>query len=171
MRVGPKFISWTNSNTAEEIAIASIIADLGEHQGSLQIQVANMNQCINLVTQTRRLGGQQWYFQCPVNYRPCSVLWLLPGTARFRSRQSWGRQVAYSSQFATPGDRAHLGKARIKSRLIGTCDPDQWDLPPKPKWMRWGTYEKHVEKFDRYEEALDRVLINAAARLSKRVWS
>ena len=171
MRVGPKFIPWTNSYTAEEIAIAIDHCRSRKPPRNLQIQIGNLNQCIDLVTQTRRLGGQQWYFQCPVNYRPCSVLWMLPGTTRFCSRQSWGRHVAYSSQFATPGDRAHLGKAKIKSRLIGTCDPDQWDLPPKPKWMRWRTYKKQVEKFDRYEEALDRVFINAAVRLSKGSWS
>ena len=170
LRIGPSLIRWTNTYTGEEIAIGSIMADLGDHQGCLQIQIGNLNQRINLVTQTRPLGGQQWYFQCPVNFRPCSVLWMLPGTRRFCSRQSWGRQVAYSSQFATPGDRAHLGKAKIKSMLIGTGDPDKWDLPPKPKWMRWRTYEKHVEKFDRYEEALDRVFINAARRLSKGGW-
>ena len=133
MRVGPSFIRWTNTYTAEEIAIGSIMVDLGDHQGYLQIQIGNLNQRINLVTQTRRLGGQQWYFQCPINYRPCSVLWMLPGTTRFCSRQTWGRHVAYSSQFATAGDRAHLGKAKIKLKLIGTCDPGKWDLPPKPK--------------------------------------
>jgi hypothetical protein len=65
------------------------------------------------------------------------------------------RQVAYASQFDTPVDRAHRGKAKIKARLIGTCDPDEWDLPPKPKWMRWRTYNKYAERFDRYEELLD----------------
>jgi hypothetical protein len=22
------------------------------------------------------------------------------------------------------------------------------DLPPKPKWMRWATYNRYVERFD-----------------------
>ena len=29
------------------------------------------------------------------------------------------------------------------------------DLPPKPKWMRWRTYNRFVERFDSYEEILD----------------
>lgn len=29
-------------------------------------------------------------------------------------------------------DRAHFGQATIKSKLIGNCDLDEWDLVPKP---------------------------------------
>ena len=36
-------------------------------------------------------------------------------------------------------DKAHQGQAKIKLRLIADLDPDEWDLPPKPKWMRWST--------------------------------
>ena len=52
-------------------------------------------------------------------------------------------------------DRAHRGKAKIKTRLIGDCNPDEWDLPPKPKWMRWRTYDSYVERFDKYQAILD----------------
>jgi hypothetical protein len=79
-----------------------------------------------------------------------------------------GRQVAYSSQFGTPVDRAHLGQSKIKSRLIGTCDPDEWDLPPKPKWMRWRTYNQHVQKFDAYENILDQGMFALVACLTSR---
>ena len=76
------------------------------------------------------------------------------GAKRFCSRQTWKRQVAYASQFGTPVDRAHLGQAKVKVRLIGNCDPDEWDLPPKPKWMRWDSYNRHEQKFDAYETIL-----------------
>jgi hypothetical protein len=36
---------------------------------------------------------------------------------------------------AAKTDRAHRGRAKIKARLIGSLDPDDWDLPPKPKWI------------------------------------
>ena len=90
------------------------------------------------------------------------------GANRFCSRQAWNGQVAYASQFADPDGRAHRGKERIKSRLIADLNPDEWDLPPKPKWMRWRTYNTHVEKFDRYEELLDLGFITAANRLLKK---
>ena len=48
-----------------------------------------------------------------------------------------------------------MSKARIKSRLIAGLDPDEWNLPPKPKWMRWATYDRQAEQFDRYEAILD----------------
>jgi hypothetical protein len=31
----------------------------------------------------------------------------------------------------TAMDRAYLGMERIKRRLIGDLDPQEWDLPPK----------------------------------------
>ena len=52
-------------------------------------------------------------------------------------------------------NRAHAGKERIKERLIGDLNPDEWEFPPKPKWMRSKTYKKYEERFDRYEEILD----------------
>jgi hypothetical protein len=97
--------------------------------------------------------------------RPVSVLWRPPGARYFRSRQAWGRQVAYHSQFSDPDNRAHLGQARIKARLIADRDPDEWDLPPKPKWMRWRTYKRHVERYDAYEDILDRGICALAAKL------
>jgi hypothetical protein len=78
------------------------------------------------------------------------------------------RQVAYASQFSDPDNRAHLGKARIKARLIADLDPDEWDLPPKPKWMRWSTYNRHVERYHAYEDILDRGTSALVAKLMGR---
>jgi hypothetical protein len=80
------------------------------------------------------------------------------------SRQAWGRQVAYRAQFQNASDRAYLGKERIKARLIGDLDPSEWELPPKPKWMRWATYNRYVERFDDYEEMLDKASISSVLR-------
>ena len=101
----------------------------------------------------------------PGEDKPASVLWKPPGARRFCSRQTWGRQVAYHSQFQDQTSRAHLGKERIKSRLIANLDPDEWDLPPKPKWMRWNTYNRYEAKFDHYEAILDYGCATLAARL------
>jgi hypothetical protein len=50
--------------------------------------------------------------------------------------------------------------------LIGDLDPDEWEFPPKPKWMRWETYNKYEEKFDHYEEVLDYGCAALVANLS-----
>jgi hypothetical protein len=68
----------------------------------------------------------------------------------------------------TAMDRAYLGMERIKRRLIGDLDPQEWDLPPKPKWMRWKTYRRFVEQFDRYEAVLDAGALSRAMKLMKR---
>src|SRR5262245_762778 len=66
-----------------------------------------------------------------------------------------GRRVAYSSHFLDVDNRAHRGKAKIKAKLIADHDSDEWELPPKPKWMRWRTYNRYEERFDRGEAILN----------------
>jgi hypothetical protein len=83
------------------------------------------------------------------------------------SRRTWGRRAAYASQFLDADNRAHRGKAKIKARLIADLDPDEWGLPPKPNWMRWSTYNWLVDRFDRYEEILDRGIAELMAKLRK----
>ena len=72
-------------------------------------------------------------------------------TKEFCSRHARGRQVTYKSQFQTIYDRGHAGKAEVKARLIGDLDPE-WELPPKPKWMRWRTYNRLAERFEIYDD-------------------
>jgi hypothetical protein len=43
--------------------------------------------------------------------------------------------------------RAISAREKVKSRLIGNLDPREWELPPKPKWMRWDTYERLAENY------------------------
>ncbi len=57
---------------------------------------------------------------------------------------------------------------KIKRRLIGELDPEEWDVPPKPKWMRWATYNRYVERFERYEAVLDRAALALVTKLVRR---
>jgi hypothetical protein len=164
-------IRWTNNYTGEPIASGFITADMsGQDEGWFRIQIGSLDQRIILVARPRHFGGRQWYFICPCTNRRVSVLWKPPGARYFACRQKWGRQVAYNSQFLDRDNRAHRGKAKINSRLcsIGGLDPDDWDFPPKPKWMRWRTYNRAEEKFDRYESVLDEGVVELAMRLGMR---
>ena len=153
--IGLRGITWSHSYWGD-IGSGMISADMvGPVEGWFRIQLGSLDQRIRLVSRPRHFGGRQWYFVCPVMNRIVSVLWKPNGATRFSSRQTWRRQVAYQSQFNDATSRAHAGKARIKSRLIARLDPEQWDLPPKPKWMRWATYNRYERKFDAYEEVLD----------------
>lgn len=156
---GPVGIAW-NSDYWGEIASGTITADMsGENgpHGWFRIQIGGLDQRIHLMARPRHFGGRQWYFICPHMNRRTSVLWMPPGARDFACRQRWGRQVAYNSQFLGRDDRAHRGQAKIKTRLcsIGGFDAENWDFPPKPKWMRWRTYNRAEYKFDRYESVLD----------------
>jgi len=163
--IGACGIAWTHPYRGE-IASGIISADMsGQIEGWLRIQLGSLDQRIILVARDRHFGGKQWYFVCPVMNRRASVLWKPPGADRFCSRQTFGRQVAYQSQFNDATNRAHAGQAKIKARLIGENDPDEWDLPPKPKWMRWKTYNLYEAKFDHYEAILDEGCIELAAKL------
>jgi hypothetical protein len=164
--IGMCGICWTHSYWGE-IASGTIRADTsGWDEGWFRIQIGSLDQTIILVPRPRHYGGRQWYFMCPVRNRPASVLWKPPGANRFCSRQTWGRQVAYQSQFNDATNRAHDGKARIKARLIGDNDPHEWDLPPRPKWMRWATYNRLERQYDHYDEVLDYGCAALAAKLT-----
>ncbi len=170
---GPVGITWTSSDWGE-LAAGAITADMsGENgpHGWFRIQIGQLDQRIHLTARPRHFGGQQWFFLCPHLNRRCMVLWMPPGARSFGSRQRWGRQVAYQSQFLDRDNLAHRGQARIKSRLCskGGFDPDEWDFPPKPKWMRWATYRRAEEKFDRYDETLDEGVVELAMRLGMRI--
>jgi hypothetical protein len=166
---GPHSIRWTNRNSGEVIASGWISADMrSDIEGLLHIQIGELDQTITLVPLSRHYGGRQWFFVCPVTNGRASVLWLPPGAQQFASRHAWPGRVAYSSQFMTPTDRAQLGKERIKRRLIGELDPEAWDLPPKPKWMRWKTYHRLVDQFEKYEATLDAGALSRASRLIRR---
>lgn len=97
------------------------------------------------------------------------VLYRPLGATFFASRHHWGCRAAHASQSLDPIGRAWRTKAKVKTALLGDEDPDEWDLPPKPKGMRWATYEKWVARYDAAEEMLDAQLVMAAARMMKRL--
>jgi hypothetical protein len=135
--IGGRGIVWSSSSE-RQIACGVISADMtNPSRAYFRIAIGQYAQQITLVSRPRHLGGRQWFFVCPMTGGLATVLWKPPGASKFCSRQAWGRQVAYRSQFQDASDRAYSGKERIKARLIGDLDPEDWELPPKPKWMRW----------------------------------
>jgi hypothetical protein len=148
-----------------------IRADLKLHEygGLLELSHQERQQTFSLVSYPRHFGGLQWYVICSKTGRQVRVLYRPLGATYFASRYAWGRRAAYASQFLDPIGRAWRTKAKVKAALLGDADPDEWDVPPKPKGMRWATYERWVAKYDAAEEALDTILTVAMARLIKRL--
>lgn len=118
----------------------------------LMIEHGGKEQEISLCFAYRHFGGRQWYFTCPRTHERVSVLWKPPGSPFFASRHAYGRQVAYCSQFQSPRDRALATAQDIRRRLGG----EEWvsgldGFPPKPKGMRWATYERLQDKCDAHQ--------------------
>ena len=118
--------------------------------GTMRIHASWIDQTIRLVGCPRHFGGRQWYFVCPVQNRCVSVLWFLPGRRSFAGRKSLGKQVAYASQYYTPATRAQYMKEKILDRIWEPGLSDEWDVPPKPRWMRWRTYERLHKRLEKY---------------------
>lgn len=142
---------------------------LWKQGGLLELAYDGNQQSFSLVSHPRHFGGLQWYAVCSKTGRRARVLYRPLGAMFFASRYAWGRRAAYASQFIDPIGRAWRTKDKVKAALLGDEDPDEWDLPPKPKGMRWATYERWVAKYDAAEEMLDARLVMAAARLMKRL--
>ena len=162
-RYNPLDLSHSNS----EIASGRITADTtDERRGRLRLELGELDQRIELIAVARHYGGRQWYFVCPQTGRRASVLWKPPGARAFASRQAWGRQVAYASQFKTGYDRACSAAWAIKYRLGGADYSDfAGELPPKPRGMHWRTYEKETSRLETYENACNFYLLRYIARL------
>jgi hypothetical protein len=82
------------------------------------------------------------------------------------ARRPQGRQVAYGSQFETPRDRALSAAQAIRCKLGGKDYISiDGDMPPKPKWMRWRTYERITQRCEAYEAICNLYLLGFLARL------
>ncbi len=145
-------IRWSYRRTDHEIAAGRLTADLtGVQQGWLRLELGALDQWIDLEPAARHFGGRQWYFICPVTGRRASVLWKPPGAPRFASRQAWGRQVAYGSQFQPAYVRADSRFQEILHRLGGSQFRSvDGSIPPKPKGMHWRTYEAELDRCEAY---------------------
>ena len=147
----------------------SAILKLSDYGGRGELSILEQQQVFSLVSEPRHSGGLQWHAVCPRTGQRVRVLYRPLGATFFASRYAWGRRAAYASQFLDPIGRAWRTKAKVKATLLRNEDPDEWDLPAKPKGMRWATYERWVAKYDAAEEMLVTQLVMAAARPMKRI--
>lgn len=146
-QTGLSSIRWVYAHCDYVFASGTVAAQFKADTGALRIRVGDLDQSIRLIGCPRHFGGYQWYFQCPQSGRPCSVLWMPPGTRSFASRQAWGNSVAYGVQFLGRRERLIAAAMRLRTGLGG----GKWASllsgdPPKPKWMRWPTYLRLVQR-------------------------
>jgi hypothetical protein len=105
-----------------------------------------------LIQTKPHFGGARWWILCRCGRR-AAQLCKPPGANRFRCRLCYG--LAYQSQSETSEWRAYRRVRKVGERLSPgwtkeLVPADLWDyvhIPPKPKWMRWRTYEECAARY------------------------
>lgn len=173
-------LAWTTS-TGETRATIGMSYSTGEDGGWLRLQYTvtpygederiTVDEIFQLVKRPQPFGGFRWFVLCPQRRTPCRVLYKPPGATRFRSRKGFRSRLAYRSQSGSAYDRWLRGKERIKAKVLRAGPPDfrekyeDWDLPPKPPWMRWATYNRLSDRWADLEDKIDGYLSPFLARL------
>ena len=152
VRAGLKTGTCKIQVNTQEVA-ADLLVDDRNRWARLRLQHPDFDQTIGLTAVARHFGGWQWYWLCPMTDNRCSVLYRPHGCKVFASQKFWReRRMAYRSQFLAPHNRARQGIKRIEARLGGTEDDGTLY---KPKWQRWGTFNRYCERLDHYDSVID----------------
>ena len=144
---------WSSSPTLELTVTCFSTAEYGWLELQYILSDAGgsrtkMHEKIHLVPRAQPFGGHRLFAKCPFSSRLCRCLYLLNGSAKFRSRH--GYQVR--PQHMTQGLPAHY---RLLERRNGIADKllrrlpsasrealDGSDVPPRPKGMHMKTYQR-----------------------------
>jgi hypothetical protein len=120
---------------------------------------------VRLLSTPQRFGGVRWWFECPRTGMRCVKLYLPRGGHRFWSRAAYG--LGYACQREDGMYQAQRQALKVYRALQG--DGNWRDgAPPKPKAMRWRTYERLASKLDHYNARFDGGWELSAARLLSR---
>ena len=165
----------TFANFGEPLPVSTMIDTTDPHFPF--IQLSHARRCtppatesyrVPLQTTPQRFGGVRWWFRCPRTGRRCTKLFLPLGGHQFWSRYAY--RLGYASQREDAAGRAQR-QARKVSASLGDADHWMGGPPPKPKWMRWRTYERKAARLDAYNAAYDVGFSASVARLLARPMS
>ena len=108
-----------------------------------------ISQLIPFAYTPTRFGGRRQWFACGCGRR-CRVIYI--GERRFACRHCLG--LSYSSQLEPYYQRALDQADRIRRKLGDTTgiSLDQDPFPDKPPRMRWMTYRRLKDRYERLEE-------------------
>jgi hypothetical protein len=172
--VGAGSLIWTTTATGEQVGSISYEAHLDEDKGRVRLQHTTTrwdgekresDYWVQLETTPQPFGGRRWWFICPQNGVRAAKLYLPNGAFTFASRQAY--RLAYASQREQPHDRASRRAFKLRGKLGATGGIG--DHVPKPKWMRWPTYERKLEEVFAAEEVVDAYLGAALDKIKRGV--
>ncbi|GGE24800.1 hypothetical protein GCM10011390_50270 [Aureimonas endophytica] len=164
-------LQWTYSHSDASLAQMAYVSVMGEERGRAILfysttdywtgEPRNVECAVDLDTTSQPFGGRRWWFRCPQTGRRVRKLHMPAGSLRFASRQA--HRLAYPSQRQSPRDRATNRAFRLRHRL-GDYEGGVGDPLPKPKWMRWATYEREVERVYEADAICDAYLAGLVER-------
>jgi hypothetical protein len=153
-------IVWTRVGSGEGVASIGYEASLRGESGQVRLchkarltngEKTDVDDAILIATTVQPFGGVRWWFICPITRDRVSKLHLPDGAFSFASRRAY--QLGYRSQRETLRDRASSRTFKLRNRLGGRggigCPI------PKPKWMRWRTYDRQIERISVAEDIVE----------------
>jgi hypothetical protein len=167
---------WTNTTTGERVGSIGYEARLGQDSGCVRLKYTSarwdgerreLDYLIQLVTTAQPFGGRRWWWICPRTGRRAVQLYLPNGAFTFASRQAY--RLAYRSQRETARDRALRRAFKLREKLGG--DDGTGDYIPKPKWMRWPTFDRKLGELAAAEELVDGHTLAFVQELGRRLKS
>jgi hypothetical protein len=154
-------IFWTRVGSGEQVGSVCYEAYMGGDCGRVRLRYTttrayngekrDSDYTIALEATPQPLGGRRWWFVCPKTGSRVGKLHLPSGAFTFASRRAY--RLGYRSQRETPRDRAVNRAFKLRERLGGTGGIG--DFVPKPKWMRWTTYESQMARIEAAEGIVD----------------
>lgn len=152
-------IVWTSTKTGERAASIGYEVRFRKETGLVRLQYAttredgereDLDYWIQLVTTPQPFGGRRCWFICPRTGRRATKLHLPDGASTFASRQAY--RLAYACQREPAHERALRRAFKLRAKLGGTGGLESYI--PKPKWMRWPTYDCKLEEIFAAEEVV-----------------
>ena len=109
----------------------------------------DVNELVPFAYTITRFGGQRQWFRCLKCYCRCPKIY---GGRYFRCRRCY--DLRYASQREDVAQRALRRADKIAKRLHdmwrGTTEAE-YEFPPKPPRMRWATYQRLEQQYDRLQ--------------------
>ncbi len=122
---------------------------------------------VRLVWTVPNYGGRRWWFVCPRTGRKNTKLFLPNGGWQFWSREAY--RLGYACQREKGFDRHQSRAMKLSADLRAPSWCNWSDPPPKPKWMRWKTYDRKFEEWETAVELANRAFVIQSMPMLKRL--
>jgi hypothetical protein len=166
-------IIWREIYSGDETARIGYEAHMGTEYGWVRLiytitdrrtgETRHYDHEIALATTPQPFGGRRWWWICPQSGKRVAKLYKPDGAETFASRQAY--RLAYRSQRENPIDRARERAFKLRRRLGSKGGFD--DFIPKPKGMRWATFDRRLAQVWAAEAACNARILSILRQRSR----